>query len=36
MSVVHAAPHAGGAEPWPTQVRRTLAEAGPQQPEVVA
>lgn len=36
MSVVHAAPHAGGAEPWPAQVRRTLAEAGPQQPEVVA
>ncbi|MEU1290064.1 thioesterase family protein [Kitasatospora sp. NPDC005856] len=36
MSVVHAAPHDGGAVPWPAQVRRTLAEAGPQRPEVVA
>ncbi|WP_454131794.1 acyl-CoA thioesterase [Kitasatospora aureofaciens] len=36
MSVVHAAPQAKGAEPWPAPVRRALAEAGPQQPEVVA
>lgn len=35
MSVVHAAPNAKGAEPWPAPVRRALAEAGPQQPEVV-
>ncbi len=35
MSVVHAAPHTEGAEPWPAQVRRALTEAGPQQPEVV-
>ncbi|GHF55880.1 acetyl-CoA synthetase [Kitasatospora xanthocidica] len=35
MSVVHAAPHAEGAEPWPARVRRALSEAGPQQPEVV-
>ncbi|MFE7591800.1 AMP-binding protein [Kitasatospora sp. NPDC057512] len=36
MSVVHAAPHDGGSRPWPAQVRRTLAEAGPQRPEVLA
>ncbi|MFF2542315.1 acyl-CoA thioesterase [Kitasatospora sp. NPDC058063] len=36
MSVVHSGPHDGGAEPWPSQVRRTLAEAGPQRPEVAA
>ncbi|MFB7471381.1 acyl-CoA thioesterase [Kitasatospora sp. NPDC058032] len=35
MSVVHAAPHAKGAEPWPEQVRRTLAAAGRQEPEVI-
>ncbi len=36
MSVVNAAPHTEGPEPWPAQVRRTLGEAGPQQPEVIA
>lgn len=36
MSVVHSAPHEGGSEPWPAQVRRTLAESGPQRPEVLA
>ncbi|MFE6052981.1 AMP-binding protein [Kitasatospora sp. NPDC056446] len=36
MSVVHAAPHAKGAEPWPARARRALTEAGPQQPEVIA
>ncbi|MGW2373034.1 acyl-CoA thioesterase [Kitasatospora sp. NPDC001683] len=36
MSVVHAAPRAKGTEPWPAPARRALAEAGPQQPEVVA
>ncbi|MBV2155885.1 AMP-binding protein [Kitasatospora sp. SUK 42] len=36
MSVVHAAPRAGGAEPWPTPVRQALTEAGPQPPEVLA
>ncbi|WP_406210727.1 acyl-CoA thioesterase [Kitasatospora sp. NBC_01560] len=34
MSVVHAAPHAEGAAPWPAPVRRALAEAGPQRSEV--
>ncbi|MCG6495661.1 hypothetical protein MCM47_29700 [Kitasatospora sp. A2-31] len=33
MSVVHAAAQAKGAEPWPPEVRRALAESGPQQPE---
>lgn len=33
MSVVHAAVRAKGAEPWPAEVRRALAESGPQQPE---
>ncbi|MFE4972216.1 acyl-CoA thioesterase [Kitasatospora sp. NPDC056651] len=36
MSVVHAAAHDAGAAPWPAQVRRTLSEAGPQRPEVLA
>ncbi|MEV6978118.1 thioesterase family protein [Kitasatospora sp. NPDC093806] len=35
MSVVHAAPHAKGSEPWPDQVRQALAEAGRQEPEVI-
>ncbi|MFB7615897.1 acyl-CoA thioesterase [Kitasatospora sp. NPDC056181] len=33
MSVVHAAPQAKGTEPWPAEVRRALAESGPQQAE---
>jgi 2-aminobenzoate-CoA ligase len=36
MSVVHAAPHSKGPEPWPAPVRRALTEAGPQQAEVLA
>jgi 2-aminobenzoate-CoA ligase len=35
MSVVHAEPQAKGAAPWPADVRRALAEAGPQQPELL-
>lgn len=35
MSVVHAAPHTKGAEPWPAPVRRALTEAGPQRAEVL-
>ncbi|GAA1400843.1 AMP-binding protein [Kitasatospora putterlickiae] len=35
MSVVHAAPHAEGAEPWPEPVRHALAGAGRQEPEVI-
>ncbi|MGA5821676.1 acyl-CoA thioesterase [Kitasatospora sp. NPDC094028] len=36
MAVVHAAPHAKGAEPWPEPVRRALTGAGPQRPEVLS
>ncbi|MFF7592442.1 acyl-CoA thioesterase [Kitasatospora purpeofusca] len=35
MSVVHAAPHAKGTEPWPEPVRLALAGAGRQDPEVI-